>query len=90
MSLDFGELIRISLAAAYAVFALLLLTFPDKSLITKSLMVVALIASAVTLGHVFRNVAPWPSALALIFIVVLICGTYLYKRGVLNDWASHG
>jgi hypothetical protein len=85
-NLELAELIRISLAGAYAVFALVLISFPGKaSLVRGSLVVVAIAASAITmwntLGH---RIAPFPALLALIFVCVLIWGTLLFRRGDLN------
>lgn len=85
-SLEIAELIRISLAGAYAVFALVLISFPGKaSLVRGALVTVAIIASAITmwntLGH---RIAPWPAAFALIFVVILIWGTWKFRKGDMN------
>jgi hypothetical protein len=83
LSLELGELIRIALAGAYVWFALVLISFPGKaSLMRGALVVVAIMASAITmwntLGH---KIAPFPALMALIFVVVLIHGTIKFKRG---------
>ena len=83
LNLELGELIRIALAGAYIWFALVLVSFPGKaSMMRGALIVVAIIASAITmwntLGH---RIAPWPALLALIFVMVLVHGTLRFKNG---------
>jgi hypothetical protein len=80
---EIGELIRVSLAAAYAVFGLVLICFDGKpSRMRLVLITTAFFASAITLFHTLgHRIAPWPAAMALIFVVVLIHGAIAYNRG---------
>jgi hypothetical protein len=83
---EIAELIRIALAGAYIWFALVLLSFPGKaSMMRGALILTAIVASAITmwntLGH---RIAPFPALLTLIFVVVLIHGTLMFKDGRLS------
>jgi hypothetical protein len=85
--LELGELIRVSLAAAYAIFGLVLICFGGKpSTMRLALIAVAFFASGITLFHTLgHRIAPWPAAMALLFVVVLIHGTIKYRRGDFDD-----
>jgi hypothetical protein len=80
---DLGELIRVALAAAYAVFGLALICFGGRpSNFRVVLIVTAFMSSAVALFHTLATkIAPWPAGMALVFVVVLIHGAMMYRRG---------
>ena len=81
MTIDYAELVRIALAAAYAIFALVLWSIPNRTLVQYLLIGVSIMASAVTFYNSFgHRISPWPATLALIFVVVLINGTIAHRR----------
>jgi uncharacterized membrane protein HdeD (DUF308 family) len=80
-TLDTGSLIRVLLAAAYAIYALVLITFPGKATQWRIILIgIALIASGVTLFNTFGfSIPPWPAFMTLLFLGAMIHATIAYR-----------
>ena len=72
--MEVSDFIRLSLAASYAVFALVMFSYKPPWTPARVLLVtVALIASAVTMfNSVFSHIPPWPALMATVFVATLI------------------
>ena len=81
-----GDVVRVLVAAAYAVYALVLYSLAlktgwDWSASRGFLMGAAILASILTLTNTFGvHIPPWPAAGTRIFIVILTYGTVSYAR----------
>ena len=85
-----NDLIRLTLAASYAVFALVMFSYkPPWTAPRIVLVVVAFIASGVTMfNSVFEHIPPWPALMATVFVATLIVclvSCRLFPKGPSND-----